>query len=216
MDTCYIICAGDAEIININKDKTDIIIAVDAGLRHCEHNNIEPDMILGDFDSLGFVPDSLNTVVLPVEKDDTDTFAAVKIGIEKGYDRFIFFGASGGKRPEHTYANIACLAYLSKHGKSAFMDCGQYTITAITNGKAVFPDYMEGDISVFSFDNESVGVWEKGLLYSLTDAVINNYTVTGISNSFTGKESSISVKQGTLIIYYNGKPDDIKIGKNVV
>ena len=89
-------------------------------------------------------------------------------------------------------------------------------ITVITNGKAVFPDYMEGDISVFSFDNESVGVWEKGLLYSLTDAVINNYTVTGISNSFTGKESSISVKQGTLIIYYNGNPDDIKIGKNVV
>lgn len=210
MDTCYIICAGDADEIGIEKKENDFIIAADAGLKHCEKNGIVPDLILGDFDSLGFVPEKENVISLPVQKDDTDTFAAVKIGLEKGYNRFVFFGASGGKRPEHTYANIALLAYLSKRGNAAFMDCGSYTITALTNGKAVFPDYMVGDISVFSFDNESVGVNERGLLYSLTDAVMKNCTVSGISNSFTGKESSIAVKRGTLIIYYNGRPDDIK------
>lgn len=208
MNTCYIICAGDADKIDIKKNDGDIIIAADAGLRHCEKNGIQPDFILGDFDSLGFIPKNNNVMVLPVQKDDTDTFAAVKFGLEKGYDRFVFFAAHGGKRPEHTYANIAVLAYLSKHGKTAFMDCGNYTITAVTNGKISFPDYMTGDISVFSFDNESTGVCETGLLYSLNDAELKNCVVTGISNSFTGKESSISVKNGTLIIYYSGTPDD--------
>lgn len=213
MRTCYIICAGDADIISINKSDGDYIIAADAGFKHCERNNIEPDLITGDFDSLGFMPDKKNIVRLPVKKDDTDTFAAVKIGLKKGYSRFVLFGASGGARPEHTYANIAVLAYISKLGGTAFMDCGSYTVTAVTNGVISFPDYFKGDISVFSFDNESNGVCERGLEYSLEDAVMKNVTVTGISNSFTGKESSVSVKEGTLIIYYSGKPCGVSVSQ---
>ncbi len=223
MKTCYIICAGDADSIQINKNKDDIIIAADAGLLHCIKNNISPDLIIGDFDSLGFnpktenktngfsLPDKDDIIALSVEKDDTDAFSAVKEGIKRGFKRFIFFGAHGGKRPEHAYANISLLAYLSKNKKTAFMDCGKYTITAITDSKITFPPYLKGNISVFSFDNESIGVYEKGLLYGLNDAKIENYTVTGISNSFIGEKSEISVKKGTLIIFYDGKPDDIVV-----
>lgn len=211
MKNCYIICAGEGEEICINKNEGDFVIAVDAGFNKCKKNGITPDLIIGDFDSLGFIPEEKNVITMPVRKDDTDTFAAVKVGLKKGFERFIFYAASGGIRPEHTYANMSLLAYISKKGKYAFMDCSSYTITAVTDGKIMFPDKMKGDISVFSFDNESHGVTEKGLEYSLDNVVMYNTTVTGISNSFTGRNSSIEVKSGTLIIYYNGRPDDAAI-----
>lgn len=214
MNTCYIICAGDADKIEIRKEKGDLIIAADNGLSHCRRNGIVPDLLVGDFDSLGYVPDGQNVLTLPVAKDDTDTSFAVKYAMEKGYRRFILFGAAGGKRPEHTYANMALLAFISKNGAQGFMDCGSYTITAITDSEIRFLDKLQEDVSVFSFDNRSEGVTEEGLLYSLTDAVMKNTMVTGISNSFTGQESRISVKKGTLLVYYAGKPSDAVVLNN--
>ena len=78
MKTCYIICAGDADKIEIRKEKDDLIIAADNGLTHCRRNGIVPDLLVGDFDSLGYVPDGQNVLTLPVAKDDTDTSFAVK------------------------------------------------------------------------------------------------------------------------------------------
>lgn len=214
MNTCYIICAGDADKIEIQKESGDLIIAADNGLTHCLRNGIVPDLVLGDFDSLGYIPDGQNVLTLPVAKDDTDTSFAVKSAMEKGYRRFILFGAAGGKRPEHTYANMALLAFIAQNGAQGFMDCGGYTITAITDSELRFPENLQGDVSVFSFDDRSEGVTEEGLLYSLTDAVMVNSMVTGISNSFTGQESRISVKKGTLFVYFAGKPSDATVLKN--
>ena len=213
MAVCYIIAAGDCEKISINKNEKDLIIAADGGLEYCERDGITPDIILGDFDSLGFVPDSLNVLVLPVEKDDTDTSFAVKYAMDRGCDTFVIFGGTGGKRADHTYANIALLAYISKHGCHGFLDCGDKTITSVTDSVISFPDYLIGDISVFSFDSVSSGVTEKGLYYSLQDADIENCNIMGVSNSFTGQESSVSVRQGTLIVYYCGKFSDVTIDK---
>ena len=213
MAVCYIIAAGDCEKISINKNENDLIIAADGGLEYSERDGITPDIILGDFDSLGFVPDRSNVLVLPVEKDDTDTSYAVKYAMDRGYDTFVIFGGTGGKRADHTYANIALLAYISKQGCHGFLDCGDKTITSVTDSVISFPDYLRGDISVFSFDSVSSGVTEKGLYYSLQDADIENCNIMGVSNSFTGQESSVSVRQGTLIIYYCGKFSDVTIDK---
>lgn len=212
MPVCYIIGAGDCEKIRIKKEN-DLIIAADGGLKYCERDSIKPDIVLGDFDSLGFVPECENVLVLPVEKDDTDTSFAVKYAMAKGYDTFVIYGGTGGKRADHTYANIALLAYISKHGGTGFLVCGEYTITSITDSEISFPDYMNGDISVFSFDTVSHGVTETGLYYNFDNADVENSIVTGVSNSFTGKKSSVSVKNGTLIIYYYGKFSDVTIDK---
>lgn len=213
MRTCYIIAAGDSDLIEISPVENDIVIACDAGLRHCENNNIVPDVVIGDFDSLGFVPDYANTIVLPVAKDDTDTAYAVKYAMQKGFDRYVVFGAMGGKRPDHTHANIALLAHISKNGKSGFLADKNCTVTALTDARISFPKDMYGDISVFSFDSQASGVTEKGLLYSLENAEIKNTDVVGVSNSFSGQQSSIEVKSGTLIIYFNGKFSDVTIDK---
>ena len=213
MLVCYIVAAGDCEKISVNKNENDLIIAADGGLKYCERDGIKPDIIIGDFDSLGFVPENDNVLVLPVEKDDTDTSFAVKYAMNKGYDTFVIFGGTGGKRGDHTYANIALLAYVSKEGCSAFLDCGDYSITAITDSEISFPDYMKGDISVFSFDNVSEGVRETGLYYIFDNEDIENCNIRGVSNSFIGQKSTVSVRKGTLIIYFSGKFSDCAIDK---
>lgn len=213
MSVCYIISAGDCEKINIDKKGNDLIIAADAGMNYCRRDNIVPDIIIGDFDSLGRIPDSDNVITLPVEKDDTDTSFAVKYAMEKGYKTFVIFGATGGKRQDHTFANIALLSFISKNGGIGFLVSGDTTITAVTDAKLSFPASLTGDISVFSFDTVSQGVTETGLYYNFTDAIVENSVVTGVSNSFTGKESSVSVRKGTLIIYFSGKFSDCTLDK---
>ncbi len=213
MKTCYIISAGDADKIEIIKNDGDYIIACDGGLEHCKRNNILPDLVIGDFDSLGYIPANENTLVLPVEKDDTDTAFAVKYAMEKGFGRLVIFGGTGGKRADHTYANIALLAYASKNGGQAYLDCGDYSITAITNSCIKFSSEMTGDVSVFSFDEKAVGVYEKGLKYSLYNDMLENSNPMGISNSFKGSDSSVAVREGTLIIYFSGKFFDTAIDK---
>lgn len=213
MSVCYIISAGDCEKINIDKKANDLIIAADAGMNYCRRDNIVPDIIIGDFDSLGRIPDSDNVITLPVEKDDTDTSFAVKYAMEKGYKTFVIFGATGGKRQDHTFANIALLSFISKNGGIGFLVSGDTTITAVTDAKLSFPASLTGDISVFSFDTVSQGVTETGLYYNFTDAIVENSVVTGVSNLFTGKKSSVSVKKGTLIVYFSGKFSDCTLDK---
>lgn len=213
MSICYIVAAGDCEKISVNKNENDLIIAADAGVRYCQRDNILPDVIIGDFDSLGFIPDSQNVIALPVAKDDTDTSFAVKYAMNRGYKKIVIFGATGGKRADHTFANIALLSFISKNGCEGYLACDGFTVTSITDAKISFPDYMNGDISVFSFDSVSHGVSETGLLYSLSDADIENCNIKGVSNSFVGQKSSVSVKDGTLIVYYSGSFSDATIDK---
>ena len=72
---------------------------------------------------------------------------------------------------------------------------------------------MKGDISVFSFDNVSEGVRETGLYYIFDNENIENCNIRGVSNSFTGQKSTVSVGKGTLIIYFSGKFSDCAIDK---
>ena len=69
---CYIVGAGDNSGTNFSKGKDEYVIAADGGLATLEKLGIQPDFILGDFDSLGYVPDGKNIEVHKVEKDATD------------------------------------------------------------------------------------------------------------------------------------------------
>ena len=213
MSVCYIIASGDCGRTNIDKKETDLIIAADKGLEYCQRDGIVPDIVVGDFDSLGYHPEKVNVITLPVEKDDTDTSFAVKYAMDKGYNRFVIFGGTGGKRADHTFANISLLSFISKNGGVGFLVADDYTITAITDSTIKFSSGLKGDISVFSFDTVSYGVTETGLYYNYNNADVKNCIVTGVSNSFTGQESTVSVKDGTLIIYFSGKFSDCTIDK---
>lgn len=97
MKTCYIFGAADGLPDRFKKNEEDLVIAADSGINHLEKFGALPDIAVGDFDSLGFVPDCGEVIRHPVMKDDTDTMLAVKTGFERGYDRFIIYGGVGGR-----------------------------------------------------------------------------------------------------------------------
>ncbi len=201
MKKCCIVGAGDCREINITKDDFSLVIAADGGLKYLKQAVVEPDVIIGDFDSLGYVPDKGNVLRLKPEKDITDMHAAVNVAVDAGCDCFYFYGACGG-RIDHTFANIQLIASLADNGKKAFIFDGDTVITALHNSSIVFTSENSGFISVFSHSDTSKGVSVKGLKYELENAEMKNSFALGVSNEFIGKESSVSVENGTLIIVY--------------
>lgn len=207
MKRCFIIAAGDRECYAPPVSENDYVIAADRGFELCREIGIKPNLAVGDWDSLTCPPEGCPIVNLPVEKDDTDTLAAIKIGLEKGYEEFhILFGA-GGKRIDHTLANIQCLLYLSKRGKKGYLYFKESVITAVTNGFCTFLNDVQGkpttgDLAIFAADGTAHGVYEKGLKYYLNNADVSCDFPIGVSNSFTGQASEISVKDGSLYVVF--------------
>ena len=115
---CIMMCAGEYHPMEIRVRPDDFVIAVDGGLSGLIRQGIRPDFLLGDFDSLRPGDTEImkryremgesSFLQLPVEKDDTDTMAAAKLGIEKGYTEFLIYGGLGA-RLDHTMANIQTL-----------------------------------------------------------------------------------------------------------
>lgn len=198
---CYIVGAGDTEGIYINREGS-FVIAADGGFESL--GDTTADIVVGDFDSLGFVPNHPKTVVLPEEKDDTDTAYAVSLGIKKGFKTFVIYGGVGG-RPDHTLANISLIADLSLRGYRGYLIGEGFITTAVTNGKIKLPVNANGVVSVFSFSDKCEGVNIEGFKYTLEDYTLRSDKALGVSNEFVGKEGSVSAKKGTLIIMWEEK-----------
>jgi thiamine pyrophosphokinase len=130
---CYIIGSGENYGIDFIPRAEDYVIAADGGFRYLDQAGIAADLIIGDFDTLERRPEHPNVIVLNSEKDDTDTLAAVRVGIKAGYGRFYFYACAGG-RIEHTVANIQVLAFLSENGMKGFLFDRDSVMTAVTNG----------------------------------------------------------------------------------
>ena len=196
---CYVVGAGENYGLDFQPVTGDLVIAVDAGLRYLEKQGIRADLVIGDFDTLKCIPAHPNTIVLSAEKDDTDTLAAVREGIKAGYSIFHIYCGTGG-RIDHTMANLQVLAYLSATNMRGLLFDNGTVITAITNDRLCFKKIPCGYVSVFSCSAKAEGVNLCGLKYELNEAVLTNTFPVGVSNEFIGKESSISVRDGTLFI----------------
>lgn len=202
MDTskiCYIVGGGADYGLPFTPGEHDLVIAADAGFRSLDGCGIPADYIIGDFDSLDYIPQSLNVIRLSPEKDMTDMSAAVDIGIERGYKLFHLYGGTGG-RIDHTIANLQLIASLAGQDKQGFLFGQDSVITAIHNTSLSFREIPSGYISVFSHTEQSFGVYLRGLKYELTDAMLKSTFPLGVSNEFTGTKSSITVENGTLLI----------------
>ena len=208
MNTCYIFGAADGLPEKFEREDSDLVIAADAGIRFLEKLNILPDIAVGDFDSLGFIPDCKEVIQHPVMKNDTDTMLAVKTGFERGFKRFVIYGGAGG-RPDHTYANYQILCYISTRGGKGFLCFNGYTATAVKDGLVSFTNGASGNISVFSASGKISGVTLKGLLYELQNAVLDFDFPLGVSNEFIGENAEITVLNGTAIVIWSGGINDL-------
>ena len=130
---------------------------------------------------------------------------AVKTGFERGYDRFIIYGGVGG-RPDHTFANYQTLCYISRRGGRGYLCFNGYTACCITDGEMNFTA-REGTLSVFAMSGKAEGVTLRGVLYPLESTVLSYDFPLGVSNEFTGKPATVSVKKGTLLVIWQGSAD---------
>ena len=158
--------------------------------------------MVGDFDSLGYVPEGERIVRHPAEKDDTDTLLAVKLGLSLGYRVFELLGGVGG-RLDHTLANIQTLAYLHARGARACLVSAEETIAIIERETLRFRAGLSGVVSVFAYDKIARGVYERGLQYPLTNATLTDDFPLGVSNAFTSAPAEISVERGRLLVLWN-------------
>ena len=200
MKICHIVGAGEMGGARIDVRPGDFLIAADGGYREVLAQGLKPDLAVGDFDSLGEVPENENVIRHPVMKDDTDMMLAVKLGFKRGYDRFYIYGALGG-RLDHTLANLQTLMYIACRGGQGWI-IGDCCITAIHNSEARFTGDARGIVSVFCLSGEARGVSIEGLLYPLENHTMHSDIALGVSNEFTGKQSRISVADGTLVIHF--------------
>lgn len=203
MGKFLIFCAAEFDALAQPVGPDDFLLAADGGLRHLKKLNRKPHGILGDFDSLGFVPEGAQ--VFPVEKDDTDSMLAVRKGLELGYREFLLYGSLDGPRLDHTVANFQTLQFLADHGAAGYLIGGSYMVTALKNGTLRFPKEAEGIVSVFCLGPDAEGVTLRGLQYPLENAVLTSGFPLGVSNHFIGESAEISVKCGSLLVMWDRK-----------
>ncbi len=201
--SCYIIGAGECSRLLLQLKDEDYVIAVDGGYEYAKDYRI--DLVVGDFDSLGYVPHHPNVIKLMPEKDDTDMLVAIKEGLEAGYKTFHIYGGCGG-RIDHTIANIQHLTYLAEHEARGYLYGSESVMTVISNGSMSFPADAAGYVSVFAYGNEAKGVDLIGLKYPLNNATLDHSYPLGVSNEFIGEEASVSVREGKLLIVF---PDSV-------
>lgn len=198
---CYIIGAGTHYGLDFIPAGQDLVIAADGGLERLREAGITPDLIVGDFDSLGRIPDGC-VVRLPKEKDVTDTWAAVELGRQRGFRRFFLYGCTGG-RMDHTLANLQTAAMLAEQGAECRIFGQTQIITAICGGTLRFEARKQGYLSVFAHSERCTGVTIRGLKYELNDAVLTNSFPLGVSNEFVGTECAVTVGSGTAIVVFD-------------
>ena len=201
MGTCIVFCAAGFDALVEPVASDDFIIAADGGCVHTQKLGITPDIILGDFDSLGYTPDRAN--VFPVEKDDTDAMLAVRRGLQLGYRKFVLYGSLDGPRLDHTVANFQTLQFLADRDAAGYLVGSGQLVTVVKNGSLTFPAGMEGTISVFCMGKDAEGVTLEGLYYPLENGTLTAGFPLGVSNHFTGAEAAITVRNGSLLVVWD-------------
>ena len=202
MSRCIIVGGADInnhDFIREALQSDDYVIFCDSGLKHLSSLQVKPSLIVGDFDSHENPHLDTETIVLPCEKDDTDTVYAMKEAIKRGFDTFLLIGVVGG-RLDHTLGNISMLLYLDSHGcKGTIID--DYSEMEIISSA---PAYIEDKYEFFSLLNITgcaKGITIQNAKYPLNDGEITCEYQYGVSNEvLPGKTAIVSVHEGKLLL----------------
>ena len=205
MRRCVIIggaSIGDYGTVSAKLRQDDYMIYCDCGLRHMDGLGAEPDLIVGDFDSYSNPEFDTETIVLPCEKDDTDTVFAVKEALRRGFEDFLLIGVVG-ERLDHTLGNVSILLMLDSEGKVGTI-IDDYSEMEIVSDRCEMPCIIDDSYVYFSLINISGtarGVTIRGAKYPLEGAEITCEYQYGISNEvLPGCTAEVSVGEGRLLL----------------
>ncbi|MCQ2563817.1 MAG: thiamine diphosphokinase [Mogibacterium sp.] len=176
----------------------DYVIYCDSGLSHMEGLGVEPSLIVGDFDSYDDPHLDVETITLPVAKDDTDTVYAMREGIRRGYKEFLLLGAIGS-RLDHTLVNAYILTSLENRGCHGIIIDDYSEIEIVSSMAAVADSYPF--FSLVAMEGDAHGVTIRNAKFEIEDAVIGpDYQYATSNELLQGKTAEITVKDGRLLL----------------
>lgn len=202
MKRCVIV--GGADIGNYEYVRSllsgeDFFVFCDSGLKHMDRLGVRPSLIVGDFDSHENPHLEAETIVLPREKDDTDTVYGVKEALKRGFDTFLLIGVVGG-RLDHTLGNVSILLYLDTIGKKGVI-VDDYSEMEIVSSSPVSVSDRYAYFSLLNVSGRAKGVTIQNAKYPLDNAEITCEYQYGISNEvLPGRTAIVSVRDGRLLL----------------
>ena len=189
---------GDYSRIRRYLRDDDFAIYCDSGLRHMDGLQVRPSLIVGDFDSHEDPHMDVETITLPVAKDDTDSVYAMREGIERGYSDFLLIGCVG-ERLDHTLVNVYILSSLENKGCHG-MIVDDYSEMEIVSSHAEVPDCFPF-FSLVALEGEVRGVTIKNAKFEIENATISpDYQYATSNEPLPGKTAEITVEDGRLLL----------------
>lgn len=185
----------------------DSILAADSGMDFLYRNQIVPDVIAGDFDSvakesLAAFSDKKEIEVIRLNpmKDDTDTEFVIREAIRRGAKEITVLGATGS-RLDHVLANVYLLGIGLEEGVSIQLIDAHNRIRMINSVLEIKKEEQFGNfLSVLPIKGDAKGVTLEGMKYPLYEADLSCFSSLGISNEIIGDIAKISVKEGILLV----------------
>ena len=210
MKLCYIFGAGEPSRPKTIPSRDEVlVIAADGGYPLALSVFGRVDLAVGDFDSLGAIPAAVPVIRHPVEKDDTDLALAAEEALGRGATELYIYAALGG-RLDHTVANLQLLASLAARGvRATLIGADGVAVTALLAGQTATFTPRRGILSVFAHGGACRGVTLSGVKYPLDGACLSPSVPLGISNEFVGKDASVSLTDGTLLVFYSVNDGDM-------
>lgn len=203
-DRCIIVGAAGYYAERAGDMSDAYIIAADGGYKSLVDRDIAPDAVIGDFDSLGYEPKRGKSITrLPIKKDDTDSFYAAKQALWQGYRKFYLIGCAGGKRPDHTFSNIALMLYLSRHGATSVVMEGVGEMYRVVSAPCKLEFSGEhGNFSVFALSERVNGLTLRGFEYETEKITLCSDIPLGVSNSFKDSVCTLEAEKGDMLLIW--------------
>ena len=202
MKRCVIIGGADIQdyaYIRGCMRQDDFFIFCDSGLRHLQPLGVQPHLIVGDFDSHENPHLPCETLVLPREKDDTDTFFAVKEAVRRGFETFLLLGVVGG-RLDHTLGNLSILLHLDALGKRGQI-LDDYSLMEIVSRQPAEIEDRYAFFSLLNISGTARGITVTNAKYPLEKGEITCEYAYGVSNEvLPGRAARVTVEEGRLLL----------------
>ena len=188
------------EYVTEKPEAGDLIIAADAGYLTAKRMGITPNILLGDFDTLGEenIPDGVECLRVPAEKNDTDTQLAVSVATERGAEEITIIGGLSG-RIDHTLSTLAILEDLWERKENriyATLTDGKNRVRFIRNSGTILPRSQYRYFSLIAADETVKGITLEGCKYPLKNGRISRRHQWAVSNEIVGNCALVEIKRG--------------------
>jgi thiamine pyrophosphokinase len=186
-----------------------LIVAADGGATKAEALGFRPDVVVGDADSLPaetierLRASGVEVLVHPSAKDESDTQLAVLEAVARGADELLIIGAFGGRRLEHTLANVLLLGLPELADVDVRLADGVSVVRLLDAPESLSIDGRAGDfVSLLPVSADVDGVTTGGLEYRLADEPLHQGPARGLSNVMTSDRATVSLRRGRVLVIH--------------